>query len=55
MGQIHGISVDDQELGTHVDPLSVHCESDLSGCLLEFAAESDEWSYFARQGALHQP
>ncbi|KAF3585427.1 hypothetical protein F2Q69_00030747 [Brassica cretica] len=33
----------------------VYWENSLSGGLLDLAAESDEWCYLARQGALFQP
>ena len=49
------LAIYDQEFGRHVDPFNVYWEDNLSGGLLDLAAEPDEWGYLARQGALLQP
>ncbi|KAF3574060.1 hypothetical protein F2Q69_00059473 [Brassica cretica] len=48
-------AVDDQKLGCHVDPFSVHRENDFSGSLLDFSAEAYEWGDLSRQRVLLQP
>ncbi|KAF2617086.1 hypothetical protein F2Q68_00039825 [Brassica cretica] len=48
-------AVDDQKLGCHVDPFSVHRENDFSGSLLDFSAEAYEWGDLSRQCVLLQP